>query len=34
VLRSLAHHPLTEKGLAIFLADWAKTGQAIAKAAP
>jgi transaldolase len=22
-------HPLTEKGLAAFLADWAKTGQSI-----
>ncbi len=29
VLRSLAHHPLTDKGLATFLADWAKTGQTI-----
>ena len=29
VLRSLFHHPLTEKGLATFLADWAKTGQKI-----
>jgi transaldolase len=29
VLRSLFHHPLTEKGLATFLADWAKTGQSI-----
>ena len=34
VLRSLAQHPLTDKGLATFLADWAKTGQAIAKAKP
>lgn len=32
VLRKLAEHPLTDKGLEIFLADWAKTGQAIAKA--
>jgi len=23
-------HPLTDKGLAAFLADWAKTGQTIA----
>lgn len=30
VLRSLFNHPLTEKGLAAFLADWAKTGQQIA----
>jgi transaldolase len=29
VLRSLYHHPLTDKGLATFLADWAKTGQQI-----
>lgn len=30
VLRSLFNHPLTDKGLATFLADWAKTGQRIA----
>jgi len=30
VLRSLFNHPLTDKGLATFLADWAKTGQKIA----
>ena len=30
VLRSLYSHPLTDKGLASFLADWAKTGQSIA----
>ena len=30
VLRSLFNHPLTDKGLAAFLADWAKTGQTIA----
>ncbi|MBN8891611.1 MAG: fructose-6-phosphate aldolase [Rhodospirillales bacterium 70-18] len=30
VLRQLYHHPLTDKGLAGFLADWAKTGQTIA----
>jgi len=30
VIRALAHHPLTDKGLAMFLADWAKTGQSIA----
>jgi len=30
VLRALANHPLTDRGLATFLADWAKTGQSIA----
>ena len=30
VLRSLFNHPLTDKGLSAFLADWAKTGQRIA----
>ncbi len=29
VLRSLIKHPLTDKGLADFLADWEKTGQSI-----
>jgi transaldolase len=29
VLRNLAKHPLTDKGLDSFLADWRKTGQAI-----
>lgn len=29
VLRQLAQHPLTDKGLEGFLADWAKTGQTI-----
>lgn len=29
VLRQLFQHPLTDKGLAAFLADWEKTGQAI-----
>ena len=29
VLRGLATHPLTDKGLAAFMADWAKTGQKI-----
>ncbi len=29
VLRQMFAHPLTEKGLAAFLADWAKTGQSI-----
>jgi transaldolase len=30
VLRALASHPLTDKGLQMFLADWKKTGQRIA----
>ncbi len=29
VLRQMFHHPLTDKGLAAFLADWGKTGQSI-----
>jgi transaldolase len=29
VIRALANHPLTDKGLAAFLADWASTGQSI-----
>jgi transaldolase len=29
VLRQMFHHPLTEKGLAAFVADWQKTGQSI-----
>lgn len=29
VLRKLYAHPLTDKGLAAFLADWGKTGQTI-----
>jgi transaldolase len=29
VIRQLFNHPLTDKGLAAFLADWAKTGQKI-----
>jgi len=29
VLRQMYNHPLTDKGLAAFLADWAKTGQSI-----
>lgn len=29
VIRALANHPLTDKGLAAFLDDWAKTGQSI-----
>ena len=29
VLRQMYAHPLTDKGLATFVADWAKTGQSI-----
>ena len=29
VLRGLSQHPLTDKGLEAFLADWEKTGQSI-----
>jgi transaldolase len=29
VIRALFNHPLTEKGIASFLADWEKTGQTI-----
>ncbi|HEU0071685.1 MAG TPA: fructose-6-phosphate aldolase [Alphaproteobacteria bacterium] len=29
VIRQLYQHPLTDKGLAAFTADWAKTGQSI-----
>ncbi|MEZ5648521.1 MAG: fructose-6-phosphate aldolase [Alphaproteobacteria bacterium] len=29
VLKQMTHHPLTDKGLAAFLADWGKTGQSI-----
>lgn len=29
VLRKLAQHPLTDKGLGSFLADWKATGQTI-----
>lgn len=29
VLKQMVHHPLTDKGLATFSADWAKTGQSI-----
>jgi transaldolase len=32
VMRQLFAHPLTDKGLAAFLADWQKTGQSILKA--
>jgi transaldolase len=30
ILKALARHPLTDKGLETFLADWKKTGQTIA----
>ncbi len=30
VLKSLVKHPLTDKGIETFLADWKKTGQSIA----
>ena len=30
VIKQLYSHPLTDKGLAAFLSDWAKTGQSIA----
>ncbi|MDY0009730.1 MAG: fructose-6-phosphate aldolase [Bdellovibrionales bacterium] len=33
VIRQLYTHPLTEKGLATFVDDWAKTGQSILDAA-
>ena len=29
ILKALVKHPLTDKGLELFLADWAKTGQKI-----
>jgi transaldolase len=29
ILRALVHHPLTDKGLELFLGDWKKTGQRI-----
>ncbi len=29
VLRKIARHPLTDKGLEAFIADWARTGQSI-----
>lgn len=31
ILRQMIKHPLTDKGLESFLADWAKTGQTILK---
>ena len=30
VIKSLVNHPLTDKGIAQFVADWKKTGQSIA----
>jgi transaldolase len=30
ILRALIAHPLTDRGLELFLADWKKTGQQIA----
>jgi transaldolase len=30
VLKALVKHPLTDKGIESFLADWNKTGQKIA----
>ena len=29
VIKAMANHVLTDKGLAAFLADWEKTGQSI-----
>jgi transaldolase len=29
VFKALVKHPLTDKGLDAFLADWGKTGQSI-----
>jgi transaldolase len=29
ILKQMYNHPLTDKGLSAFLADWAKTGQSI-----
>jgi transaldolase len=29
IFRQLINHPLTDKGLEMFLADWKKTGQSI-----
>ncbi|NWP75016.1 fructose-6-phosphate aldolase, partial [Escherichia coli] len=29
VIRQLVKHPLTDNGIAAFMADWAKTGQKI-----
>lgn len=34
VIRQLFNHPLTDKGLEAFLADWAKTGQTILEDQP
>jgi transaldolase len=32
IIKQLFQHPLTDKGLAQFVADWAKTGQTIPRA--
>lgn len=29
ILKALIRHPLTDKGIEMFLADWKKTGQRI-----
>jgi transaldolase len=29
VIKQLVKHPLTDKGIESFMADWAKTGQTI-----
>jgi transaldolase len=29
IFRALVQHPLTDKGLTAFLADWKRTGQSI-----
>ena len=29
ILKALVHHPLTDKGVEMFMADWKKTGQRI-----
>ena len=34
IIRQLFQHPLTDKGLAQFVADWAKTGQTIPRLEP
>ena len=34
VLQQMVHHPLTDKGIVTFRADWEKARQGVAKAAP
>src|SRR5436305_1996943 len=34
VIRQLVKHPLTDNGIAAFMADWAKTGQKIGGSPP